>query len=220
MRPDLARADRMQALRETARDWFRAGWIDENGRRAIEQSYPDDRVRTGFAFRVLFFVLTLCALLAATGIVYVQVRSHYAAAAFALTAGLISAAATGCLIGPLKRRQGGIEAALSLGAILNLMVGIGIFLYEIDFLQYQDTSTLLLFLLALLSAAAAWFWGYWPYAALSAYSLFHASITLPAGRLLWIVGLLALYRPLTAGCNSPLAAAIAQEIRGCQRVHT
>jgi hypothetical protein len=202
MTPEVARADRMQALREAAGDWLRAGWIDEGGRRAIESLYPDDRIRTGPAFRVLFFILTLGALVGIVGIAYAQSDSHILAATIAWIAGALCAAATNYLIGPLKRRQGGIEAALSLAAVANLTLAAAICLYEFNPVPDSLNMGLLLFFLAVLSSGAAWLWGYWPYAALSAYALFSTFLTLPAGRLMWALGVLAIYPWLIKGCDA------------------
>lgn len=202
MTRDGEQADRMQAVREAARDWQRAGWIGQEGRLTIDSMYPDDRVRTGPAFRTLFFVLTLGGVVGAVGIAYAQTHSHILAAVVACMAGAACALATDYMLGPLKRRQGGIEAALSLAAIVNLIIGAAILLYEIN--EYPDrlNLTLLMFFLALLSGAAAWRWGFWPYAALSAYALFSGILALPAGRLLWVLGLLVSYRRLNVGCDA------------------
>ena len=59
MKPDAALADRRQSVRGAGREWLRAGWINESVFQSIVKMYPDDRVRVGPVFRILFFVLTL-----------------------------------------------------------------------------------------------------------------------------------------------------------------
>ncbi len=202
MNSDAAQADRMQSIREAAREWARAGWIDESARRRIEEKYPDDRHRSGPAFRLLFFVLTLGALIAATGIVYSGVSSWFVGATLALAAGCAGAAATSVLLGSMKHRQSGIEAAASVYALLNLMIGLAVLFLHDHGLPENQSSMILCFLFAVLTAGAAWIWGYWPYAAISAACLFFVFAPLPAGRLIWVAVVLFSYRPLISGCDS------------------
>ncbi len=202
MKQDCEQADRMQAVREAARHWERAGWITKEGLLAVDSLYPDDRVRTGPAFRVLFFVLTLGAVVGVVAIAYAQTRSPMVAAVVACLAGAACALAADYMIGRLRRRQGGIEAALSLAAIVNLFTGAAILLFEFNKHSDRLDLTLLTFLLALLAGLAAWRWGISSYAALSAYALFSAVLALPAGRLLLILVVVASYRLLITGCDA------------------
>src|ERR1700730_15345856 len=59
VRGDLALADRAEAVRGAARAWRRAGAIDAAALAAVEERFPDDRVRVGTAFRVLLFLFTV-----------------------------------------------------------------------------------------------------------------------------------------------------------------
>jgi len=203
VRTDASNADRKQAVRETARDWSRAGWIDENAFRAIENLYPDDRVRSGPAFRILFFALTLGAIAGAAGIASLMFRDQLAIAAIVLSAGLLCAGMTEYLTGPQRRRQGGIEAAFSLAAVIGVLVGLLLVTDKLGLSMDQHTLTLHLFAFAFVSGLAAWRWGYWPYAALAAYFGSTSIFMLPAGRLLWIAAVLAASRCLTMGSDSP-----------------
>ena len=214
MKPDAATADRRQSVREAGREWFHAGWIDEIACKSIAEIYPDDRVRVGPVFRILFFVLTLAAIMGAAGALYSLIDHEKPIAVLALAGGLACWATANYLIGPKKRRQGGIEAAFSLAAIVNLMIGLTIFLFESHWMHDRATIILLLFLFALLFGAAAWVWGYWPYMALSAALLFFAVITLPAGRLLWIMTLAADLCMAGTGLRFPATATIAEKMLG------
>ena len=82
---------------------------------------------------------------------------------------------------------------------MNLTIGAAICLYEFNPTPDSLNEGLLLFFLAVISDGAACLWGYWPYAALSAYALFSGFLTRPAGRLLWVLGVLATYPWLIKG---------------------
>jgi hypothetical protein len=202
MKPDAALADRRQSVRDAGREWLRAGWINENAFQSIATMYPDDRVRVGPVFRILFFVLTLAAILGVIFALYSLIDSNKPIAVFALIAGIACWMTANHLIGPQKRVQGGIEAAFSLAAILNLMIGPAILLLDSHWRPDHSAISLLLFFFAILSGVAAWTWGYWPYSAFSAAFLFFAVISLPPGRVLWIIIVVVLYRWLIRGCDS------------------
>ena len=202
MRPDAAFADRRQSVRDAGREWLRAGWINENAFQSIAAMYPDDRVRVGPVFRILFFVLTLAAILGAIFALYSLIDSERSIAIFALIAGIACWMIANHLIGSQKRTQGGIEAAFSLAAIINLMMGLGILLLDSRLMHNDSAIILLLFFFAFLSGAAAWTWGYWPYSALSAALLFFAVTSFPPGRACWVIIVVVLYRWLIRGCDS------------------
>ena len=117
MKPDAALADRRQSVRDAGREWLRAGWIHENAFQRIVAMYPDDRVRVGVVFRILFFVLTLAAILGVIFASYSFINSEKPIAVLALIAGLACWMTADHLIVSKKRVQGGIEAAFSLAAI-------------------------------------------------------------------------------------------------------
>lgn len=203
MKPDAAKADRMQAVREAARDWFRAGWIDESALRQIEGIYPDDRVRAGITFRILFFVITLCALQGAAVLLYMLTRRPHEVGLLALIAGAAGVFLTEYMQGALRRRQGGIEAAFSTFAVLQLVLAMALINHDAWQGSFESKLTLDLLWAAALCLAAAWRWGYWPYSAVAALLFFLGASHLPYGRLLWILIPILLYRWLSAGCDSP-----------------
>ena len=203
MRADAARADRMQAVREAAAGWLRLGWIDDATGQAIADAYPDDRIRVGVTFRSLVFILTLCALTGAMAISFLLLRHTLGESSLALIAGLGCVCLTEYLVGPLKRRQGGIEAAASVFAV-------GLMIFAVAALdQYSwgvPSRYKLAFELlwaALLCLAASWRWGYWPYSAAAAFLFFMGIGELPFARLYWILVPTLLFRWLSAGCDSP-----------------
>ncbi len=186
MRRAAILADRRQAVRDAARDWVKSGWMDENAFAKVEQLYPDDRVRTGPAFRILFFVLTLAAIAAFLGAFYSQINHAETAALFALVVGGICVVATEYLVNESRRRQGGIEAAVSVAATANLMVGATVLVLE-SWRTGRVVEVLLFLLCGLLLGAAAWIWGYWPYAALASASIFGAAISMSDGKFVYLV---------------------------------
>jgi len=202
MKPDAALADRRQSVRDAGREWLRAGWINENAFQSITAMYPDDRTRVGPVFRILFFVLTLSAILGLIFALYSLIDSEKPIAVFAIIAGIACWMTANHLIGSKKRIQGGIEAAFSLAAIINLMTGPAILLLDSGLMHNNSAIILLLFFFAILSGIAAWTWGYWPYSAFSAAFLFFAVISFQPGRVCWLIIVVVVYRRLIWGCDS------------------
>ena len=190
MTPELDRADRAAAVRGAARAWRRAGVLDDAALAAVAARFPDDRVRAGPVFRLLLFVFTLVAVNAGFGLLgLVTGFEHDKAgvlAALALASGGALAALTEFLIGPRRRRQGGIEAATSLLAAGYLACAAAWWLFEPLQLDFRAGLPVLCLIGAALLAAAAWRWGYPLYAGAAAAALFVALARLPLGRLLWI----------------------------------
>jgi hypothetical protein len=203
MRRDTAIADRKQSVREAAQEWLNAGWIARDAYQSIEKMYADDRVRTGTAFRILFFILTLVAISGILGAIYVSVDDAMPVAGCALIAGVSCWGITEYLILSKKRRQGGIEAAFSVAAIVNLTIGLGVFLFKSHWIHDDSAIRFVLLNLSLLAGAAAWNWGYWLYAVLSTGLLFSLVLSLPGDRLLWIALTIIIYPWLVRGCESP-----------------
>jgi hypothetical protein len=190
VRPDLARADRAEAVRRAARSWHRAGTIDQATMAAVEARFPDDRVRVGPVFRVLLFLFTLLAVNAGFGLGSMLLdfgrRDETVLVILALLAGVALTALTEVQIGPLRRRQGGTESATSFLAVGYLLGVIAWWMLAPSSLSLRHIFPGF-FLSAVLLAAAAWRWGYPLYAAAATAALLTALARLPFGRLLWIV---------------------------------
>ncbi|MBW8875287.1 MAG: hypothetical protein JF614_10025 [Acidobacteria bacterium] len=191
MTPDCERADRNAAVRCAARDWQRAGAVDAATLQAIEAAVPDDRVRAGPVFRVLLFIFTIIAVDAGFGFLSLFLeladsKNGGVLAGFALVTGVVLAVATEYQIGPMRRAQGGTEAAASFLALGYLMGAATWFVFEPLKLDFRDALPVLCLAGAALAVAAAWRWGYPLYAGAAAAALLVALARLPAGRLLWI----------------------------------
>lgn len=189
MTPDLARADRFEAVRRAARSWRRAGAVDEAVVAAVDARYPDDRVRVGPVFRVLLFLFTLIAVGGFVGFVslFLDLDDGDALAVLALLTGAALVAGTEVQIGPLRRRQGGTEAATSFLALGSLLGAAAWWLFETFGIEEQAAFALLCLATAGLLAAAAWRWGYPLYAGAATAALLMALTPVPGARLLWIV---------------------------------
>jgi len=192
LRAEAAVADRNASVRAAARSWRKAEAIDEATLKAIEAAVPDDRHRVGPVFRVLLFLFTLVAVYGGFGLLWLIIAEPLefkgdGFAAMSILTGILLAVMTEIQIGPLKRAQGGTEAATSFAALGFLMAGFGWFILDRPKLPDEVEAQSLLLLAALLLAVAAWRWGYALYAALATAALLAALTYLPGGRLLWIV---------------------------------
>ncbi|HEX6904698.1 MAG TPA: hypothetical protein VF789_33630 [Thermoanaerobaculia bacterium] len=202
MNAAAVRADRNEAIREAARAWQKAGAIDEPALKKIEAAYPDDRVRVGQVFRVLFFLFTLISAGGGFGFLLALFDDDAVFGPFLLIFGVIFAIATDMLITLMRRREGGIEAALSLAAVICLIGFVGWVLFESLSLEDQAAVPILFLAAALLLSTAAWRWGYPIYAGAAAASLLGAAAALPYGRLIWLLLPLALAPWLTRWSES------------------
>jgi hypothetical protein len=188
VREDAAAADRRHAVREAARAWHRAGVIDEATRTSIEAAYPDDRVRLGPAFRVLVFLFTVVAVSALFGLfgLFVGSAGERGGATLLLLFGLALAAVTEVQTGPLRRAQGGTEAATAFLAVGYLYAGLLWLLYQTG-VRGDTWLNIILAVAAVVCGAAAYRWGYTLLAAAAACALFTLAARVPFGRFVWIV---------------------------------
>ncbi|HEV7505341.1 MAG TPA: hypothetical protein VGS07_10550 [Thermoanaerobaculia bacterium] len=192
MTPDCERADRYAAVRAAGRSWLHAGAIDEATLKTIEAAVPDDRVRLGPVFRLLFFIFTIIAVTSVLVflVMVLQIENSGSGglvALFTFVAGAGLAVATDIQIVRMRRSQGGIEAATSLLAISYLMGSLAWCILQYFHALEVHGLVVLCFVGAALAAAAAWRWGYWLYAGTAAVALLGALAGLPHGRLSWIV---------------------------------
>ncbi len=187
MSPDVANAERRHEVRKAARDWKKALIIDEPTYLAVETRYPDDRVRVRPAFRVLLFLFTAFALLAAAGLLVV-IEVEIGLICLLLGAG--SAVMTEIQIGQFRRTQGGTEAATSFLAVC-FLVAFVVQLFE-DSGSFRDFYRLTTFLGALLFALAAWRWGFEWYAGIATALGFGFLALFPGARVSWMAAALAL----------------------------
>jgi MFS family permease len=191
VRPEAALADRNAAVRSAARAWNKAGAIDEATRAAVEAAHPDDRARVGPVFRALLFVFTLVAVSSGYGFVWAIVATVDSEGdSFGVLAALFGiglAVLTEVQTGPLRRAQGGTEAATSFAALGYLLGALAWLVFETGGVGFRTGAPVLFAAAALLCAAAAWRWGFPLYAGASMAAVLLALAYAPGGRVLWIV---------------------------------
>jgi hypothetical protein len=216
MRADLAAAERHREVREAARAWQRRGAIDAPALAAIEGLHPDDRRRLGPVFRVLVFVFTVVVVNALFGLVGLAAAStgNAAMATLLTLSGLFLAAATELQIGPGRRRQGGTEAATAFLAVTHLLIGVAWAISLSADLGGEVAFDVALALCVAVCSAAAWRWGYVAFAVAAAGAGFLLAARTPAGRVLWIVGGVAL---AAVGAGAGDAASLAPAHRRAAR---
>lgn len=187
MRPDAIQAERNAEVRQAARAWRRGGAIESDTLQAIEAAYPDDRNRARPVFRILLFLFTLVAAVAAFGLVWFLLGERGGSfGLLALVFGILMAFLTELQTGNLKRVQGGTEAATSFAAVVYLLMATVWLLDSADLGSGGAKVAITQAVSALVMAAAAWRWGYAIYAAGATVSLLLLFAQVPGGRLIWI----------------------------------
>jgi hypothetical protein len=184
MRADAAEADRRQAVRTAARAWHEAGEIDEALLRAVDERYPDDRVRARPVFRVLLAGFTVLAGLAATGLLLAAGRET---PVVPIVLGLGAALLAEVQVGPLRRAESGTAGASAFLAVVLLVAGLT-WAANRD-LNWGPDATLRAAtrLSAVLAGAVAWRWGMAVAGGLSAAAAFLLLAQLPVGRASWLL---------------------------------
>jgi hypothetical protein len=170
-------AERIAEVRGAARDWKKAGAIDEAALAAIEAEYPSTRTEIARAWKVVVFVLVSVAVM---GIQYGAFGFGGGGSGRFFLFGSILAVVTEALRGS-KLAGTGSDAATSCWAVVNLIVAVGL-------LANFNEMTGTLAVAAAAFAAASWRWGFALYAAFSAGAAFLLLARFPASRLTWAVG--------------------------------
>ncbi|MBK5255660.1 MAG: hypothetical protein JJE39_06475 [Vicinamibacteria bacterium] len=189
MRVEEVAAERAKEVRDAARAWRRAGFIDEDTLSRIVTLYPDERRRFGLGFRVLAFVFTSVAVWAIVGLSFVLFDPRLDSAGIFLFWAIALTALTEVQRGPLARTNGGAETATALIAVLLGIVG-GVIAFGGPTLH--GLVVRILASAFVLCAAGAWRWGdrlFFLGAGLSGFGLL---VQTDQGRLLCIVAALLL----------------------------
>lgn len=185
MRPELARAQRRADVRSAARDWRKAGRVDEETSRAIESRYPSDRVEKGPVWRALIFLFSCVILSSFFALVVATTRPPGDGLTILLTLfGVALAVATEFQQGPLRFDGTGGEAATS---FLSLSFLTAASANALPSFATAPRIGAVLALAGILFAAGWWRWGFPIYALAAAVFLFFcASVLVPFPRLGWI----------------------------------
>lgn len=178
MRAAWREAERVAEVRRAARDWKKAGAIDEPTLAAIEAEYPVNRVELARAWKVLVFVLVSVAVVGIQFGVFGFGRGEESGRFFVFAA--ILAVVTEVLRG--SRLAGtGADAATSYWSVVNLILGIGL-------AADSDEMTGTLAVAAAGYAVACWRWGFALYGAFAAGFGFLLLARYPGARFGWAIG--------------------------------
>ncbi len=184
MRPDVVAAERSKEVRDTARNWRRAGFIVEETLSRIVELYPDDRQRFGPGFRVLAFVFTSIAAWAIIGLSFVLFEPDLEHAGIYFFWALALSGLTELQRGPLARASAGAESATALiAAFLVIVAGVlaagGPLVHGIAVRIFASACVICI--------AAAWRWGDLLFFLGAGVCGFGLLAQTDHGRLLWIL---------------------------------
>lgn len=146
-------ADRAAEVRAAARGWRDAGAVTPEAYAAIVAKYPDDRVRSGLALRILLGVVTFIAAAACVGFFLLAGRGQVTPSFFVVAALCAVVAEVAVSLGNWCGR--GPEEAAAAWAVLGAAVAVA------DPLSSHGDATAAgaLFACCAVSAVAAWRWG-------------------------------------------------------------
>lgn len=146
-------ADRAAGVRSAARAWRDAGVVTPEAYAAIVAKYPDDRVRSGLALRILLAVVTFVAAAACVGLLLFAGRNQVTLAFFVVAALCGVVAEVAVSLGNWCGR--GPEEAAAAWAVLGAAIAVADPLSS----HGDATATGALVACCVVSAVAAWRWG-------------------------------------------------------------
>src|SRR5215471_7104883 len=133
MSPERSDAERCEVVRQAAKSWFEAGFVDARGLETIKSLYPDDRRRLGAVWRVPVFLFVLIAVVAVFAALNIATSlSDNGLAAVSLVFGLALAAATEIQQGRLRIEETGSDTATSFLSIGFLLASCVYFLSQLS----------------------------------------------------------------------------------------
>lgn len=185
MRPEAMGAERAKAVRDAARGWGRAGFIDEVVVARTGSLYPDDRRRFGPGFRALAFIFTSIAVWAMVGLSFVlfEPRGNNSGALLLFWTAVL-AILTEVQRGPGRRADAGAESATALISVILGVAGVVIVVGD---------SSIHSFLIPFFASSwalcviAAWRWGDGLFFLGAGLAGFGFLTQTDQGRLLWIM---------------------------------
>lgn len=178
MRAAWVRAERDSEVRQAARAWRKASFIDDAALSAVEETYSAVWPRPGRTWGVLLFFFVSCFVV---GLLF----SLGAADALGLTAFLLAGglAFTADRLRPSASTVGSAAGdAAAFWSVVCLLIGTG------EAVEWNaSTGTLVLFAGSLAWALAAWRWGYPAFATFAAVFFFLLLARFAPGRALWLI---------------------------------
>ncbi|MEO6326600.1 MAG: hypothetical protein ABIT01_11920 [Thermoanaerobaculia bacterium] len=187
MRAAWRERERETALRDAALSWAKAGVIDAEALKRVEEQTPNAYRRVGPVFRALVFFFLSAAVLAFFGFcVAVGGSASKTLGLLSLLFAVALAVATELQLASPKLSAYGGAGGLSFWAGVFALVAAGWVLHEQDPSEAK-VITGVLAVSTFFWGAACWRWGVWLFGLFSAVSFFLLLARAPQGRALWLV---------------------------------
>jgi hypothetical protein len=199
----ISTAERHAEVRAAARTWRESGIVDDRVVAAVDERYPDDRVRLPMGLRILAFVLATLAVSAAFGFVLLagngdgEITLGLVAACFSAACGW----ATEVQRGAWRRAQAGAELAT---AVLTVAFLVGAAMALADGLHAPASPAI--GFAAVIAGLLAMRWGSATLGVVAALLCLFFLAQFPASRLLWMVFATATLAPLARASRAPALA--------------
>lgn len=190
MSPEWSAAERAKEIRDEARGWRRAGFINEEVLRRTLSLFPDDRERFGPGFRALAFLFAgfACVVMVGLALVLFEPRGEFALGVQLCFWAVALAALTEVQRGSWKRADAGAENATAYASVILGVLGIVALTESLPTdARLFGTATRTIAVLLVACAVAAWRYGDMVLFAGGALSGFALLVQTGHGRLLWIL---------------------------------
>jgi len=189
MRPEVIAAERVKEVRDAARAWRRAGFINEATQSAILALYSDDRERFGPGLRALAFIFAGFGSLTLVGLslVLFEPRTEVGAGLHLLFWAAVLFIGTEWQRGPARRADAGAEAATAWGSACCAIAGMVLLGASFDGSGYQQILLRIGLATFAVSGVLAWHWGDRVFHAGAVISGFWLLAQSANGRLAWMV---------------------------------
>lgn len=190
MNAEWSAAERAKQVRDEARGWRRAGFVNDEVLRRTLSLFPDDRQRFGPGFRALAFLFAGFAAVVLVGLALVlfEPRADSALGLHLIFWAVVLTWLTELQRGPWKRADAGAESATAYAAVILGVLGLIALTESLPAdARLTGTTTRTLVILFLTCAAAAWRYGDAVLFAGGALSGFALLAQTGQGRLLWIL---------------------------------
>jgi|CXWL01.1.fsa_nt_gi hypothetical protein len=190
MNPEWSAAERAKQVRDEARGWRRAGFVNDEVLRRTLSLFPDDRQRFGPGFRALAFLFAgfACIVMVGLALVLFEPRGELGLGVQLCFWAMVLAGLTELQRGPWKRADAGAESATAYASVILGVLGLVALTesFPTD-ARVFETATRALAILFVACVVAAWRYGDAVLFALGALSGFALLVQTGHGRILWIL---------------------------------
>lgn len=190
MRPEWSAAERAKQVRDEARGWRRAGFVNDEVLRRTLALFPDDRQRFGPGFRALAFLFAgfACIVMVGLALVLFEPRGELEMGIQLCFWAVVLAGLTEFQRGAWKRADAGAESATAYASVVLAAFGLVALTESLPTeAQFFATATRTLAVLFVACAVAAWRYGDAVFFAGGALSGFGLLVQTGHGRPLWIL---------------------------------